>query len=106
MPQMAALTHPYVISLVDVVARWLATVGLVVAIASLLLTWRLWKRSGAELTASLTGLYLKGNKYNRTLDKIVFKIDIVNRGRMAAMIHGATVIYMNTRWRGGPWLNW
>jgi len=81
---------------IDVVARGLAVAGLSVAIASLLLTWQLWKRSGGELTATLKA-HVSNSFDEWPYERAVFTVDVSNTGRMTATVRGVIVLRLTAR---------
>jgi hypothetical protein len=93
------------VSNVDILARGLAFAGLAVAIASLLLTWHLWKRSGGELTATLVG-NVDPRYIDHINERVVFSVDVINTGRMVATVRGVLVVRLSTRWGHVRWLRW
>jgi hypothetical protein len=90
---------------VDVVARGLAVAGLGVAIASLLMTWQLWKRSGGELTATLKA-HVSNSFEEWPHERVIFTVDVSNTGRMTATVRSVVVLRLTTRWKHARWLRW
>jgi hypothetical protein len=89
---------------VDIVARVIGLAGLGVAVASLLLTWYLWRRSGPALDASFAPQV--GRAERRGFEKLVFTVDVINVGRMPATVRRVSVARLRTRWHFSWWLNW
>jgi hypothetical protein len=76
---------------VDVVARVVGVVGLVVAIGSAVLTWYLWRRSGPEIVVLLKRI--AGDPRGLKVE-----VEVINSGRMPVVIRDVQL-----RWtrRGG-----
>ena len=104
-PRMPVWASAAQVSHVDLLARGLAFASLAVAIASLLLTRHLWKRSGGELTATLVGR-VAPRYVNHSWDEIIFNVDVINTGRMVASVRGVLVVRLSTRWGHVRWLRW
>jgi len=81
-------------------------VGLIISIASLLLTWQLWKRSGSELTATLEGHVARLLRSEWPPEKVIFTVDVVNTGRMTATVRRVVVVRLTVRWQHVRWLTW
>jgi hypothetical protein len=104
-PGMQVPTSAAQVSHVDILARGLAFASLAVAIASLLLTRHLWKRSGGELTATLVG-HVASRYSGHPYERVIFSVDVINTGRMVAAVRGVVVIRLTTRWGHVRWLRW
>jgi hypothetical protein len=78
-------------SSIDITARVIAIIGLVLSIAAMALTWYLWQRSGPRLSVTC---FVKA-------DAGSIRINIANKGRLAATIRAVELRDRSTIQAGG-----
>lgn len=69
----------------DLVARTIAVLSLVAAVASILISWYLWHKSGPEIIVLVNTATSRGTPVPVGSDDVV-DVEVRNAGRMAAMI--------------------
>jgi hypothetical protein len=89
MPALIAV-HTSPITGPDWVARTLAVLSLVVAIAGFALTWYLWRRSGPGIVVLVNTATSRGAPVPAGFDDVV-DVEVRNAGRMPAMIREVSV---------------
>lgn len=89
----------------DWVARILAVLGLAAAIASIAITWYLWRRSGPEIVVLVNTATGQGAPVPTGFDDVV-DVEVRNGGRMPAMIREVNLRIweqeLNRRGSGSP----
>jgi hypothetical protein len=90
---------------VDVVTRALAIAGVVLALASLLFTAYQWRRSGASLKVVMSAHRgLPVDLGGRRVETWVVTIDVLNTGRLPAVIRDINVSQLASRWALTSWV--
>ncbi len=104
-PAMRMLATSAHAAAVDPVARTVAIAGVVLALASFLFTWYQWRRSGASLkvVVSAHGGGSVGLE-NRQPPKWVVTVEVLNTGRMSAVIRDITVSQLANPWALTSWV--
>lgn len=102
-------------SQVDVVARWLAVAGIIIALGSAVLTWQLWRRSGPGITVLLRFDWSEweeeggpvGSPFTQAVEAegspvgspFIQAVEVVNSGRMPAVIREVRLVFSWRVWK-------
>ena len=86
----SAAAHTAAVAGPDWVARTLALLSLVVAIASFALTWHLWRKSGPEIVVLVKTATSRGVPVPAGFDDVV-DVEVLNHGRMPAMVREVSI---------------
>jgi len=92
-------------SSVDIVARLIAIVGVIIALTSLVFTWYQWRHSGPQLAAQLERKPEK-RRVGHPEERWTFTVQVWNKGRMPATVRSITVVYLRWRWHFSVWFHW
>jgi hypothetical protein len=86
-------------TMADPVARVLGVAGVVLALASLLLAWHQWRRSGASLKVVISAREGRPDSDRHGQAELwVISVDVLNTGRMPAVVRDITVVQLASRW--------
>jgi hypothetical protein len=94
------------IACMEVASLILGIIGAVTGVGAL--TWNVitWNRSGSQLTATLEGHVTRLLKSEWPPEKVIFTVDVVNTGRMPAVVRRVVVVRLTLRWQHVRWLTW
>ena len=90
---------------VDIVARVLAIVSVVIASAGIVLAWYQWRNSGPVLAADIEDVVGK-ERVGHPDEQWTFTVYIWNEGRMPVTVEGVAVTRLRWRWHFSWWFNW